>query len=263
MTKIPSVLSLLLVGGGLFIATDELLAQQIPVVPSSITQAGITVSAPAKGETQNLSVTNGSRTALSVGNSTSFGASTNLTLSSGLTGISRTSLVPSSVAISSKIGDNALQQTKIDISNLSAQGQGGSITPVGTSAAGGTIDLQEGTQYASGNAYIEGMGASVDLKIDPGDPARPGDASFYSSVHPYVVDERTYRPFYDQDGKLQQGTVTTVGCTPNPGSSTAAQCAFMLNELVSGNAGASANLSTTTNIDINANSFVNTFAQSF
>jgi len=262
MTKIPSVLSLLLVGGGLFITTDELLAQQIPVpaVPSSITQAGITVSAPAKGETQNLSVTNGSRTALSVGNSTSFGASTNLTLSSGLTGISRTNLVPSSVAISSKIGDNALQQTKIDISNLSAQGQGGSITPVGTSAAGGTIDLQEGTQYASGNAYIEGMGASVDLKIDPGDLARPGDASFYSTVHPYVVNHASYQPVFDADGKINQGSVATTTCTPNPGVTT---CAYMLNELVSGNAGASANLSTTTNIDINANSFVNTFAQSF
>ena len=87
------------------------------VIPAQaqITQGGITVAAPEKGTTQNLSVTNGSRTALAVGNTTSFGAASNLTLSKGLTGVSRTVLIPSSVAINSDIGDNALGQTTINI----------------------------------------------------------------------------------------------------------------------------------------------------
>lgn len=209
-------------------------------VPPGITQAGITVTPPEKGVTQNLSVTNGSRTSLSVGNTTSFGASTNLTLSEGLTGVSRTVLIPSSVSIGSKIGDNALQQTKIDISNLSAKGGGGSISPIGSSVSGGTIDLESGTQYASGNAYIEGMGASVNLDINPGDAAAPGEASFFATVHP--------------NNNLQQA------CSPT----NEVACSYVVNpSLVSGNTGASASLSTTTNIDINANSFVNTFAQSF
>jgi len=44
------------------------------VIPAQaqITQGGITVAAPEKGTTQNLSVTNGSRTSLAVGNTTSF-----------------------------------------------------------------------------------------------------------------------------------------------------------------------------------------------
>lgn len=232
-----AVVSIVSLTSGLVLSA-QLKAQEVPV-PSGITQEGITIVPPAKGETQNLSVTRGSRTALSVGNTTSFGASTNLTLSDGLSGVSRTVLIPSSVLIDSKIGDNALQQTKIDISNLSAQGQSGNISPIGSSVAGGSIDLQEGTQYASGNAYIEGMGASVNLSIDPGNSTSPGEASFFSTVHPNIKDQ--------------------AACLP---TNTEA-CAYVVNDLVSGNAGANASLSTTTNIDINANSFVNTFAQSF
>ena len=210
-------------------------------VPSGITQAGITVVPPEKGMTQNLSVTNGSRTSLSVGNNTSFGASTNLTLSEGLTGVSRTVLIPSSVGISSKIGDNPAQQTKIDISNLSARGGGGSIDPLtGRTVSGGTIILESGTQYASGNAYIEGMGAAVNLNIDPGSPSARGEASFFTTVHL---------------NNNQQ-----IACSPT----NELACSYTVNnQLVSGNSGASASLSTTTNIDINGNAFVNTFAQSF
>ena len=111
---------------------------------AQITQGGITVAAPEKGTTQNLSVTNGSRTALAVGNTTSFGAASNLTLSKGLTGVSRTVLIPSSVAITSDIGDNALGETTINISNLAANGDSGSLTPDGDSGvSSGSIELTE------------------------------------------------------------------------------------------------------------------------
>ena len=213
------------------------------VIPAQaqITQGGITVAAPEKGTTQNLSVTNGSRTALAVGNTTSFGAASNLTLSKGLTGVSRTVLIPSSVAITSDIGDNALGQTTINISNLAANGDSGSLTPDGDSGvSGGSIELTEGTQYASGNADILGMGASVVLDIDPGNTSAPGEASFFATVHPNINGLDACQPTHDK------------------------ACPYVTNDdLVSGNTGANASLSTTTNIDINANSFVNTFAQSF
>jgi len=210
-------------------------------VQAQITQGGITVAAPEKGTTQNLSVTNGSRTSLTVGNTTSFGASSNLTLSEGLTGVSRTVLIPSSVAINSDIGDNALGQTTINISNLAANGDSGSLTPDGDSGvSGGTIELSEGTQYASGNADILGMGAAVVLDIDPGKASAPGEASFFATVHKNINGLEACQPTHEK------------------------ACSYVANDgLVSGNTGANASLSTNTNIDINANSFVNTFAQSF
>jgi hypothetical protein len=220
---------------------SALFASALSPAQAQITQAGITVTAPEKGTTQNLSLTNGSITSLAVGNTTSFGAASNLTLSKGLTGISRTVLVPSSVAINSDIGDNALGQTTINISNLAANGDGGSITPDSESGiSSGTIDLEEGTQYASGNAFIEGMGASVLLDIDPGNASAPGEASFFATVFPNINGLDACQPTHEE------------------------ACPYVTNEdLVSGNTGANASLSTNTNIDINANSFVNTFAQSF
>lgn len=212
---------------------------------SSITPAGGTVSAPGVGRTENLSVTNGSRTSLSVGNSTSFGASANLTVSEGLTAISRSILTPSAVSITSSIGTNplALGVTQINISNLTAKG-GGTINPgnQGGIGAGSTINSTEG-QFASGDAEIDGMGANVSMTIGstPVSATSTGsEASFFAIVHPELV--------------------PGAACAPNSTN----PCQYAAdNSLVSGNAGASANLSTQTNIDIQANSFTQTFGQSF
>jgi hypothetical protein len=208
------------------------------------TGAGVNVTAPASGKTENLSVTNGSRTSLSVGNSTSFGTSANLSASGGLTAISRSALSPSDVSITSNIGSNpdAEGVTKINISNLTAKG-GGTVIPgnQGGIGSGTTIDSNDG-QFASGDATIDGMGASVTMNIGstPATATSTGsEASFFAIVHPNVV-----------------------GNACNPSSTQG--CAYTdQNGLVSGNAGASANLSTQTNIDIQANSFTQTFAQSF
>ena len=207
---------------------------------AQITANGTTVTAPDKGITTNLSLTSGSRTSLSVGNSSSFGTSVNLNTSGGLTAVSRSSLIPSLIEIGSKIGDNSLNQTTINISNLSAKGAGGTSVPVAGAAQGSNIELTEGTQYASGNADIIGMGANINLLIDPSKTDAKGEAAFFTSVHP-----TNYQ---------------NAACTPSSTTS----CSFVPTDtLVSGNAGASANLSTTTNIDINASSFLQTFAQSF
>ena len=87
------------------------------------------------------------------------------------------------------------------------------------------------------------MGAEVKMNIGstPSSQTSTGSqASFYSIVHPHVIG----------------------ACTPSADAT--APCTFKENNgIVSGNAGASANLNTQTNIDIQANSFTTTFAQSF
>lgn len=212
------------------------------IIPGVSGTTNPTVQAPtaASGRsTENLSVTNGSRTTLSVGNSTSFGANTNLSSSAGLVSVSRSVLIPSTIGIESSIGSGqTLGKTIINISNLTAKG-GGEILPgsgSGTSS-GSKINSTDG-QFASGNAVIDGMQASVKMDIGAN-----GEASFFSTVHPTLNDP-------------------TTGCAPS--SSANGACAFKpVTDLVSGNASAAANLSTTTNIDIQANTFTQTFAQSF
>ena len=201
--------------------------------------------APTGGGTENLSVTNGSRTSLSVGNSTSFGASTNLSLSSGLVGVGRSTLIPAATSVTSNIGITGTKAgiTTINISNLTAKG-GGTVNPNTTKGIGDgtTIDSSEG-QFASGDATIDGMSATVEMNIDPTVTVGGvnSQASFYSIVHPNL-------------------TSASGACEPSAGK----PCAYITQDaLVSGNAAASANLATQTNIDIQANSFTQTFAQSF
>lgn len=216
---------------------------QAQLSQSVIAPTGTSVVAPSVTSgrsTENMSVTNGSRTTLSVGNSTSFGASANISASEGLTAVSRSVLVPASAAITSNIGSNpnTLGVTKINISNLTAKG-GGTINPAaqGGIGTGTTIQSTDG-QFASGDATIDGMGASVTMGIGPTTASPNSEASFFSIVHPN----------------------TASACSPTDKTA----CAYtQLNGLVTGNAGASANLSTQTNIDIQANSFTQTFAQSF
>lgn len=236
------------------VGSSSVLAQVTPSVPSAsiISPTGNpTVIAPSVGSTrttENLSLTVGSRTSLSVGNSTSFGASANLSASEGLTAISRSVLIPATVVIESTIGSNpsSLGKTNINISNLTAKG-GGTITPGSSSGASGSTINATDSQFASGVATIDGMGATVKMNIGSSATATStpstsdSQASFYAIVHPSVL----------------KGS---AACSPSNGVA----CSYIdASGLVSGNAGANANLSTTTNIDIQANSFVQTFAQGF
>jgi hypothetical protein len=212
---------------------------------SAISPSGVTAAPPTGGGTENLSVTNGSRTSLSVGNSTSFGASTNLSLSSGLVGVGRSVLVPATATVSSSIGTTGTTNgiTKINISNLTAKG-GGTVNPSaqGGIGSGTTINSTEG-QFASGDATIDGMNATVNMSIGKTTTDSASQASFFAIVNPNM------KP--DDTNKACSPTVD-VACNYLPQDA-----------LVSGNAAASANLSTQTNIDIQANSFTQTFAQSF
>jgi hypothetical protein len=261
-------------------------AQTVPsnnsVIPGT-PGVGPTVQAPTGSRsTENLSVTSGSRTSLSVGNSTSFGANTNLTLSTGLVGVSRSVLVPKEVGISSTIGTIGSTPgiTKINISNLTAKG-GGEILPDGSSGAGGSVIDSKDGQYASGNATIDGMTASVKMDIGGADPGN-SQVGFYSIVHPVISPaSEINRPIpiitkkiteaIDEFGKpytYTEDVVTMVdGVSPGTGAcepTSGNPCSYVTpSTIVSGNSAAGANLSTTTNIDIQATSFTNTFAQSF
>jgi len=230
----------------IFALSSPSLAQSVIENTTTGTNAStVKALAPTGGGTENLSVTNGSRTSLSVGNSTSFGASTNLSLSSGLVGVGRSTLIPAATTVKSNIGEFGSTKgiTTINISNLTAKG-GGTINPNSTVGIGSgtTIDSTEG-QFASGDAKIDGMSATVEMTIDPKVAIGGGvnsQASFYSIVHPNLVAGQKCEP------------------------STVQACEYKAQDaLVSGNAAASANLATQTNIDIQANSFTQTFAQSF
>jgi hypothetical protein len=230
----------------IFVLSGASYAQVAPTTSVINNPGTVSAIAPSGGGTENLSVTNGSRTSLSVGNSTSFGASTNLSLSAGLVGASRASLIPATTSVSSNIGTTGTTTgvTKINISNLTAKG-GGTINPNTTEGIGSesTINSSEG-QFASGDATIDGMNAEVIMVIDPASDAGKAigsQASFYAIVHPNLA------------------TGSQV-CQPAANS----QCTYAVQDsLVSGNAAASANLATQTNIDIQASSFTQTFAQSF
>lgn len=208
---------------------------------SSITGSGVNINTPVKGTTENLSVTNGSRTSLAVGNTSSFGASTNLSASAGLAALSRSVLIPSTIEVTSSIGSNPSKTgvTVINISNLTAKG-GGTVLPgnQGGLDQGTTINSTEG-QFASGDALIDGMGASVNMRIGESADSPNSEASFFAIVHPHIQSSTT--------------------CS----EPTSGLCEYTPGGLVSGNAAASANLGTQTTIDINASNFTQTFAQSF
>ena len=209
----------------------------------TVTLGGVSVAAPTKGETQNINVSSGSRTSLVVGNSTNFGASTQLNTSTGVTAVSSSTLTPTSIGIGSNIGKNPLQATTISIENLTSKDNTNTSDPDGLN----TTDV--GNSSASGNVNIEGMGAEVSLDIKTADTfyegvahQGPGKASFDVAVFPIRED----------------GTPSTE-CVDD-----ARACTYTSSDnLKSGNASASANLSTSTNVDINASEFTTIFAQSF
>ncbi len=210
----------------------------------AVTIGGVSATAPERGTTNNLNLSMGSRTSLVVGSSTAFGSSVNLNTSAGVTAVSAASLIPTTIAIESAIGDNTEKLTDINISNLSSKDL------VGSNSTTREDDVESS---ASGVAVIKGMSAKVDLKIKTPNTiytegstaavhAGPGEANYKVAVFPN-----------------RAGTVNSADCLAD-----LSYCDYTASDtLSSGNAAASANLSTSTNIDINASEFTNVFAQSF
>jgi len=200
----------------------------------TIELGGVSATSPEKGSTNNLNVSSGSRTSLVVSNATTFGASANLNASPRVTSFATSTLTPTTASVSSSIGNTADKSTTININNLQS---------AGTKANEPDLKIND----ASGDVIIKGMTADVRLDVrTKGTPYEgtvhngPGEASFDVAVYP------------EQSGDPSQCTEDMRACT-----------FVSTDKLTSGNASASANLNTATNVDINANNFTNVFAQSF
>ena len=201
-------------------------AANAQVAGITVTLGGVSAAAPAKGETQSLNVSQGSRTTLSVGNGVQIGTQATMSSSIGTISLSRSVLEPTSVTLGSTIGRNDSQTTVINIENITANGSGGNIASEG----GSNIEVDEGSRFASGRADIVGMTAYSDIVVDTsptlilknGDGTTTqidredaaGKATYFASVNPEVIKDRDpyYRqllvdannePILDADGNLQ------------------------------------------------------------
>ena len=193
-----------------------------------------------KGTTQNLSIQNGSKSSLAFGTNTSFGASLSTQSSPGMTTVIDSTFVPSSSSITSSIGSGTVPgTTKATISNLKAQGSG--AVPIPGSDATITSDQ---ANFASGNALLEGVGATIDISLI-GD----GGSRFSAVATPNTVG---YTP-------------TSPACSLSGGtclfSDVDGKKPYADQQFANGNA--TATITSNTTVDIQTNQFSSTFAQSF
>ena len=182
----------------------------------TVTMAGVSATVPVKGRTEQLNVSQGQRTTLSVGNSVTLGTSAQFTSSIGSVSLSRSVLEPTRVSLTSAIGvginpNNGLanQQTgitNINIENITANAgpefdadgnlvqSGGTINSQGDS----TMNVGADSKFASGRADIEGMTATSEVVVET-DPAKngggAGKAQYYATANPQVLTDNE-DPFY-------------------------------------------------------------------
>ena len=192
-----------------------------------------------KGTTQNLSVQNGSKSSLAFGTNTAFGASLSTQSSSGMTTVIESKFVPSTASITSSIGSGETSGvTRATISNLKAQGTGTLPIPGGD----GTLTSDQ-VNFASGNALLEGVGATVDLSLT-GD----GDSKFSAIAAPNTVGHTV-----DNACSLATGACLYSGVDGKK----------PYDEQQFANGNATATITSNTTVDIQTNQFSSTFAQSF
>ena len=183
------------------------------VAQITVTMAGVSATVPEAGRTEQLNVSQGQRTTLSVGNGVTLGTSAQFTSSIGSVALSRSVLEPTRVALESSIGKGAvLGLTDINIENISANSDAGQIQSDG----GSNLEVGADSKFASGKARIDGMISSSLVEVDttlPEDAGR-GIAEYYAIANPQVkedmepfhrdllVDE-SGQPILDADGNLQ------------------------------------------------------------
>ncbi len=217
MRRLPFVsMATLIVMGSM-----DAIAQQLP-----------TLTVPAKGDTINMSIQNGSRSSLSFGSSTSFGSSANLTTTEGTSTSSSSTLAPASGStLKFSIGfGSTLGTTSANVDNLRSQGSGPATI------SGSTIDAKDST-ISSGVAELTGVQSQVDLTLDP---QKTVFTSKTNTLH------ESYGATQGQDGaQLKSNTLSS-----NSTSQTS-------------NASGSASISNNTNVDINSTTFTSVFLQAF
>lgn len=187
-----------------------------------------------KGETINMSIQSGAKSSLAFGTNTSFGASLSSQSSPGMTVTATSDFTPSAASISSSIGAGATAgKTTATISNLRAQGNGA------TTVAGSPI-LATDAQFASGNAVLDGVAATVNIVLDP------LKSGFSVEALPNIV------------GGDACSTKTSDACKY---VDSAGKKPYDQQQFASGSATAS--ITSNTNVDISTTEFTSTFAQSF
>lgn len=193
------------------------------------------VTIAPKGQTINLSLQTGSKSNLSFGTSTSFGANLSVQSSPGMTTTATSSFTPLEGSITSQIGanPNAIGKTTATIQNLRAQGTGQ------TNVAGAPI-LANDANFASGEAVLDGVGATVSINLNP---AKSG---FAVEALPNVV-----------------GGIACNGSSSNACSYSDidGKKPYADQQFASGNSNAS--ITSNTTVDIGSTQFTSTFAQSF
>jgi len=169
----------------------------------TVTMSGVSATIPEKGQTQQLNVSQGQRTTLSVGNGVTLGTSAQFTSSIGSVAVSRSVLEPTHVSLTSSIGggytndqgQNIVGRTDINIENISANSDGGTIQ----SGGGSNMNVSENSKFASGKAIISGMTATSKVEVDTtlADNAGKGVAEYYATANPQVLTvDVTKEPFH-------------------------------------------------------------------
>ena len=159
----------------------------------TVTMSGVSATIPEKGSTQQLNVSQGQRTTLSVGNGVTLGTSAQFTSSIGSISVSRSVLQPTHVSLESSIGKGYTNdkgglvegRTDINIENISANSDGGNIQSDG----GSSMTVGENSKFASGKAIISGMTASSKVSVDTTLPVDGGKgvAEYFATANPQVV----------------------------------------------------------------------------
>lgn len=192
------------------------------------------VTVAPKGQTINMSLQTGSKSNLSFGTNTSFGSSLSSQFSPGMTVTATSSFTPSQASITSTIGSGSSPgKTTATISNLRAQGTGA------TTVGGAPINATD-ANLASGNAVLDGLGASVNIVLDP------LKSGFNVVAAPNVVGASACSP------------TSTTSCkfTKDDGTKPYADQQFS-------NGSSNANINTSTTVDIGTTQFASSFSQSF
>lgn len=221
--------------GHLVAANTFALLLSIPLGDLAYGQKLPDVTPAPKGQTINMTLQTGSKSNLSFGTNTSFGASLSSQFSPGMTVTATSSFTPSEASITSTIGAGATPgKTTATISNLRAQGTGS------TTVAGAPINATD-ANFASGNAVLDGVGASVNIVLDP------LKSGFNVEALPNIV---------GSSGCSPSKSSTACKYTKDDGTKPYSDQQFA-------NGSATANINTNTTVDINTSQFASSFSQSF
>lgn len=192
------------------------------------------VTVAPKGQTINLSLQTGSKSNLSFGSNTSFGASLSSQFSPGMTVTATSNFVPTTASIISNVGNGTtLGKTSAAISNLRAAGNGP------TTVAGAPINANDAT-FASGNALLDGVSATVDISLNG------LKSGFTVQALPNIVGGGACSASETQSCQYSDAE----GLKP-----------YEVQQFANGSS--TAQITTNTNVDIGTSQYTSSFAQSF